>query len=316
MEMKKPGAVKPKAESEKQKAILKSEPAASEPETKEHSAKIKEPLTTHHSPLTNMEVHHHPDLHHKRKKFKEYFLEFLMIFLAVTLGFFAETIRETISENSKAKELAKSLYHEVYADSVNIQYKIKLRHEKETQINYFRNYVSDSSLTQLSEKFYPSFVYTFVLTSSIIFDPNDGVLNQLRNSGAQRYFKSIELQNCISRMDVAILNLRNRNNQEYAFVEGFTRPFLMKYYDFKFQDAYTHNGKLSIIEAISQTNFQSPIKPQIRNLADFKRDDAESLAAYYLLIIRATKQVFYDPYVKANQQLLQELRKEYNFNNE
>ncbi len=31
-----------------------------------------------------MEVHHHPDLHHKPKKWKEYFLEFLMIFLAVT----------------------------------------------------------------------------------------------------------------------------------------------------------------------------------------------------------------------------------------
>lgn len=27
-----------------------------------------------------MEVHHHPDLHHKRKHFREYLLEFLMIF--------------------------------------------------------------------------------------------------------------------------------------------------------------------------------------------------------------------------------------------
>src|SRR5450432_4636250 len=42
----------------------------------------------------NMEVHHHPDLHHKRKKFGEYILEFFMIFLAVTMGFFAESIRE------------------------------------------------------------------------------------------------------------------------------------------------------------------------------------------------------------------------------
>jgi len=48
-----------------------------------------------------MEVHHHPDLHHKKKNFKEYFLEFLMIFLAVTLGFFAESIRENISNHHK-----------------------------------------------------------------------------------------------------------------------------------------------------------------------------------------------------------------------
>jgi len=40
-----------------------------------------------------MEMHHHPDLHRKKKNWKEYFLEFLMIFLAVTLGFFAETMR-------------------------------------------------------------------------------------------------------------------------------------------------------------------------------------------------------------------------------
>ena len=31
----------------------------------------------------NMEVHHHPDLHHKKKNFKEYFLEFIIKFLAV-----------------------------------------------------------------------------------------------------------------------------------------------------------------------------------------------------------------------------------------
>ena len=48
----------------------------------------------------DMEVHHHPDLHHKRKNFKEYFLEFLMIFLAVTMGFIAENFRESMSAKS------------------------------------------------------------------------------------------------------------------------------------------------------------------------------------------------------------------------
>ena len=48
-----------------------------------------------------MDVHHHPDLHHKKKNFKEYFLEFLMIFLAVTLGFFAENIRESIKDKNQ-----------------------------------------------------------------------------------------------------------------------------------------------------------------------------------------------------------------------
>jgi hypothetical protein len=33
-----------------------------------------------------MEVHHHPDLHHKRQNFREYFLEFLMIFPEIKPG--------------------------------------------------------------------------------------------------------------------------------------------------------------------------------------------------------------------------------------
>ena len=54
--------------------------------------------------IKNMEVHHHPDLHHKPKKWKEYFLEFLMIFLAVTMGFIAENIREHFTETKIAHQ--------------------------------------------------------------------------------------------------------------------------------------------------------------------------------------------------------------------
>src|SRR5664279_2153560 len=65
----------------------------------------------------NMEVHHHPDLHHKPKKWKEYFLEFLMIFLAVTLGFIAENIREHISDRSKEKEYIESMLQDLKSDT-------------------------------------------------------------------------------------------------------------------------------------------------------------------------------------------------------
>lgn len=65
-----------------------------------------------------MEVHHHPDVHHKRKKFKEYFLEFLMIFLAVTMGFFAEQIREYFADRSRSKEFIKEIVENLKYDSV------------------------------------------------------------------------------------------------------------------------------------------------------------------------------------------------------
>ena len=51
-----------------------------------------------------MEVHHHPDIQHETKKWKEYFLEFLMIFLAVVLGFLSENIREHVTDRSKEKQ--------------------------------------------------------------------------------------------------------------------------------------------------------------------------------------------------------------------
>src|ERR1700739_217421 len=132
-----------------------------------------------------MEVHHHPEV--EKKGFKEYLFEGLMIFLAVTMGFFAETIRENISESGKAEELAKSLYQEVYADSVTMQYKMSVRHTKEGQLSYFKKYVRDSSLVHLSDQFYPGFFWSYSITSAYIFEPNDGMINQLRNSGTLRY---------------------------------------------------------------------------------------------------------------------------------
>src|SRR5450432_1467839 len=68
-----------------------------------------------------MEVHHHPDLHHRKKKWKEYLLEFLMIFLAVTLGFFAETIREKISESHREKNYIVGLINNVQNDTSDLK---------------------------------------------------------------------------------------------------------------------------------------------------------------------------------------------------
>ena len=68
-----------------------------------------------------MEVHHHPDLHHKKKNFKEYFLEFLMIFLAVTLGFIAENIREKITEHHKAKTYAAEMVNDLESDTIQLR---------------------------------------------------------------------------------------------------------------------------------------------------------------------------------------------------
>ena len=155
-----------------------------------------------------------------------------------------------------------------------------------------------------------------MLTTSIIFEPNDGILNQLRNSGALRYFKSTHLQDCISHISVAISNARNRNTQEYNFIEQFIRPFALKHFDFNWMDDYTENAKLSILQALEQTNFHSTVKPVMKNLQEFKRQDVEGLVAYYLLILRATRQLHYQAYIEKNHELLEALRNTYGFKHE
>jgi hypothetical protein len=72
-----------------------------------------------------MEVHHHPDLHHRKKHFKEYFLEGFMIFLAVMLGFFAESYREYLGDRSREKEYMRSMLADLHQDTANMNMAIR-----------------------------------------------------------------------------------------------------------------------------------------------------------------------------------------------
>jgi len=255
-----------------------------------------------------MEVHAHT--HTPGKKWTHYLWEFLMLFLAVFCGFIAENVREHKVEQQRAKELAKNLYKEIYADSIAVQQKIAIRNKKEEECVYFINYVKDSSLTTLSPRFYPAFTWAFVQSAQLLFEPNDGILNQLRNSGELRYFKSSELQSEIGRLSVQIANVRNRNEKEYSFIEMNLRPFSLKHYDFNWYKAFTQDGKLTLLDALSQP-LQVPFTGKIINPDKFNRQEAENMASYYLLMLRGTRQTQYMPYITINHQLLQTLRKEY-----
>lgn len=257
-----------------------------------------------------MEVHHHA--HTARKKWTHYFWEFLMLFLAVFCGFLAENIREHTVEHQRAKELAKTLYKETVADSISIQQKIASRGTKEQESVYFINYVKDSSLTTLSPRFFPAFSWTFIQTQRIMFEPGDGILNQLRNSGELRYFKNNELQAKIGKLNVAIADLRARNEREYSFVEMYLRTFSIKHFDFTWYENFTDHGKTDLAEALVQKK-QIDYVGKITNLDKFNRQEAQNTASYYLLMLRGTRIGQYSNYVKINHELLEILREEYHF---
>jgi hypothetical protein len=131
-----------------------------------------------------MEVHHHP--HVEKKGFKAYFLEFLMIFLAVTMGFFAENIREKITEHSDAKEMAQSLIDDLKKDTTEIYFAdsmmnnvVKSANAVITELNKPHSRQNDS-LLQMDG--------VWNLTTFNFFDPQMGTYEQIKNSGALRYF--------------------------------------------------------------------------------------------------------------------------------
>jgi hypothetical protein len=255
-----------------------------------------------------MEVHAHS--HTPRKKWAHYLWEFLMLFLAVFCGFLAEIQLEHKIERDRAKILAKNLYNEIYTDSVIVTQSIANRNLKEKESVYFIDYVKDSNLLTLSPRFFTAFTTTLLNTSSILFEPNDGVLNQLRNSGELRYFKNSELQAAIGKLSVKIAHLRTRNDREYSYVEFYNRPFLLKHFDFKWYEAFTLKGTLSLKEALKQ-NLPVAEPAKLVNAATFSRQEAESVSSYYLLMLRSSRQTQYKEYAEANYKVLELLRKEF-----
>jgi hypothetical protein len=144
---------------------------------------IEQPQTTNSKLQTeNMEVHHHPDLHHRKKHFKEYFLEFLMIFLAVTLGFFAENIREHLSDRSKEKQYITSLIQDMQSDTAFLQLSIN------TLIPYHLKWLDSTVILMQSfdingkdRLIYQAFMIATAWTYD--YHPTERTLSQLHSEG-------------------------------------------------------------------------------------------------------------------------------------
>lgn len=236
-----------------------------------------------------------------------------MLFLAVFCGFLAENYREHLVEHQRASQMANNLYKELLTDSVKIKQCIDNRLKKEEECGYFIDYVKDSDLIKLSPHFFPAFTSSLIQIQYIVFEPNDGILSQLRNSGELRYFKNNELQAAIGNLGVKISYVRTRNDREYSYVEIYNRPFILKHFDFDWYDDFTDHGKITLYEALDkkkETNFPA----KIANEDKFSRREAESIVSYYRLLLRSTRQIQYREYAEANKNVLTLLRKEFDLN--
>jgi hypothetical protein len=147
-----------------------------------------------------MEVHHHPDLHHKKKRWKEYFLEFLMIFLAVTMGFFAESYREHLVNAEKEKHYAKGLFDDLRKDTTNINHLINQQSMLVVKIdNALEIPMSKMMELPAQESFYKNFIYFYSFVP--VFFRNESTITQLKSGGGFNVFPNQSLVDSISRLD-------------------------------------------------------------------------------------------------------------------
>ncbi len=140
-----------------------------------------------------MEVHHHPQLNHKPKPWREYFLEFLMIFLAVTMGFFAESFREHLINNEREKKYILSFFEDLKSDQKNLPRLINNINKDQL--------IPGKSLPQLFNKidkntFADSIYYYLRLAhrqQGIKAYTNDRTIDQIKNAGEMRLLNNKEI---------------------------------------------------------------------------------------------------------------------------
>ena len=172
----------------------------------EELSSIEEPKTFQNK----MEVHHHPDLHHKPKPWKEYFLEFLMIFLAVTLGFFAENIREHYVEKNKEIKTIASFKKELQKDTARLN----------SLINVYmpaHNFWTDSAITLINAnnlKGNEKIIFKIITNATAwrLYSTPEIALNILKNSGYFNLIENTELKTEILEYDGILKNYSNYSN--------------------------------------------------------------------------------------------------------
>jgi hypothetical protein len=133
-----------------------------------------------------MEVHHHPDLHHKKKNFKEYFLEFLMIFLAVTLGFFAESFREHLVNKAREVQYIHSFYEDLKSDQKNLPDLINAIEIQQVQPGESLPLLFDKASTTTPADSIYYFLRKFIRQQGIRAFITDKTIEQIKNAGEMR----------------------------------------------------------------------------------------------------------------------------------
>ncbi len=181
-------------------------PSGSVPEPKPAAAAPTPEPSTLNTQVSTMEVHHHAHGAHGKKTWKSYFWEFLMLFLAVFCGFLAEYQLEHKIERDREREYMNSLYQDLKADTLNLgSLLVNTKEDVDIYDSLFGIFKSKKYLQETSGVYY----FGRKLVTLRIFNPTDGTLTQLENSGGLRLIRSRTVVDSIQSYKLAISLLKN-----------------------------------------------------------------------------------------------------------
>ncbi|HEV8081112.1 MAG TPA: hypothetical protein VGP43_10385 [Chitinophagaceae bacterium] len=167
-----------------------------------------------------MEVHKHPHHVTHPKKWTEYLLEFFMLFLAVFLGFIAENIRENSVEHHREKQFIRSLMNDIKADTARIKNIINQRTIRERRLDSLTFLLNSNSNTV-----HTNIIYYYAVTPARLiafrFIPNDGTMQQLKNSGAFRLIRNRAVVDSIGKYDGSLRNFQRQGEIEETLVQDY-----------------------------------------------------------------------------------------------
>jgi hypothetical protein len=201
-----------------------------------------------------MEVHHHPDLKHKKKNFKEYFLEFLMIFLAVTLGFIAENVREGISDRNKEKEYIESMIQDLKTDTAQANSKMTALYAQMYGMDTLEMLLTPDINKNDSAVFTCYHLRQYIHNQHAMFF-SDRTITQLVSSGNMRLINN---QKISDRITEYYSNIKDVDAQKAYYIEYFHKCLDI------YPELYSFESYHSVFNADGTTNYPSLVFGKLR----------------------------------------------------
>lgn len=169
-----------------------------------------------------MEVHAHT--HTARKKWTHYFWEFFMLFLAVTLGFFVENQREHYVEHLREKKYARQLVDGLKQDTAELNILIAFGETKRKSFDSLLHFLENAEAAGSAGGIYR---HVYMLEQRRrFFSPFEYIFDQVKNSGAFRYFRKQEIVNRLTTYKRLSDRLMVQHEMELDYISNQVTPFI------------------------------------------------------------------------------------------